>query len=121
MEDKLEKMFERQIQFMEMLRLHDLIPEWPLDLTSKSGQRLIREMMHSMGEELFEASHTLKNKMHRLTDARLYDREHYREELGDALAYFLEICIMSGFSPEELYQEYCRKNSIVKERLLKGY
>ena len=121
MKDRLEHCFELQSQFMEDLREHDLMTEWPLDLTTKQGQRLIRETMHSMQEELFEASHTLKNKMHRLTDARIYDREHYFEELGDAFAYFMEICILSGFTPEELYQEYVRKNAIVVGRLEKGY
>lgn len=121
MEDKLKDIFARQEEFMELLRQADKMPEWPVDLTTKPGQRLIKETIFNLCEELFEASFTLKNRMHRVTDAREIDYNHYREELGDALAYFIEVCIMSGISPEELYEEYCRKNAIVKERLQKGY
>lgn len=121
MSDRLDDMFQRQTTFMELLRDHDLLPEWPVDLTSKPGQRLAKEIVFNICEELFEASYTLKNRMHRLTDARLVDMDHYREELGDAFAYFLEVCIISGVTPHDLYDEYCRKNAIVKERLEKGY
>ena len=63
------------------------------------GQRLVKENMFNMQEEMFEASYTLKNKMHRLTDVRVYDRAHYVEELGDAWAFFMEICLLSGITP----------------------
>lgn len=119
--DRLEEMFERQKQFMAELREHDKLPEWPVDLTSKPGQRLIRETILNLIEELMEASFCLRNKMHRLTDVRVLDREHYVEELGDAFAYFLEVCAFSDISPQELFDEYCKKNTIVKERLQKGY
>jgi hypothetical protein len=119
--DRLEDVFERQTEFMELLRQNDRIPEWPVDMTSKPGQRLIKETIFNMCEELFEASFTLKNRMHRLTDARLVDIDHYREELGDAFAFFLEVCILSGVTPQDLYDEYVRKNAVVKERLQRGY
>jgi len=119
--DMLQECFDRQEKFMEMLREADRLPEWPVDMTSKPGQRMIRETMHNMNEELFEAGHTLKNRMHRLTDARLIDMDHYREELGDTFAYFMEICILSGFTAGELFEEFKRKNAIVRDRLENGY
>ena len=42
-EDMLFDMFERQKKFMEMLVANDKCPEFPIDITSKSGQRLIKE------------------------------------------------------------------------------
>lgn len=119
--DRLFDMFERQEDFMKLLELNDKLPIWPINLTTKQGQRMIKEIMHEMHGELFEATYTLKNKMHRLTDDREFDRDHYIEELGDAFAYFMEVCIMSGITPYELYAEYCRKNKIVKERFENGY
>lgn len=119
--DKLDEIFKRQQEFMELLRQNDKIPEYPLDLRTKPGQRLTKEVMFNMIEEVMEASFTLKNRMHRLTDDRSYDREHYKEELGDAFAYFIEVLIFSDISPQELFDEYCRKNAIVKERLERGY
>lgn len=121
MSDRFEDMFAKQAEFMELLRQNDKIPEWPVDMTSKPGQRLIKETIFNLCEELFEASFTLKNRVHRMSDARLVDMDHYKEELGDAMAYFIEVCIFSGFSPEEMYQEYIRKNQVVRDRLKKGY
>lgn len=121
MTDKLEEIWSRQEEFMQELRKHDLIPEWPVDLRTKPGQRMIRETIMNLIEELIEASFTLKNKVHRLTDDRALDFDHYTEELGDALAFFVEVCILSGLSPNELHAEYCRKNAIVKKRLEEGY
>jgi NTP pyrophosphatase (non-canonical NTP hydrolase) len=121
MSDRLDELFERQTKFMELLRDHDKMPEWPLDLTTKASQRLIKETVWNMVEELAEASYTLKNRMHRITDARVLDIQHYKEELGDALAYLVEICILSGFTPQEIFDEYCRKNKVVQERLESGY
>lgn len=121
MSDKLEKAFTKQREFMDMLREHDRLPEFPVDLTTKPGQRIIRETILNLIEELMESSFCLRNKMHRLTEATELDFEHYREELGDAFAYFIEVCIMSNISAEDLYVEYSRKNLIVKKRLVDGY
>lgn len=119
--DRLCDMFDRQESFMRILVQADKMPEYPIDLTSKYGQRQIKEMTWNLVEELAEAMFTLKNRMHRFTDHQDVDFEHFREELGDALAYFLEICIFSDISPQELYDEYCRKNAIVKRRAQEGY
>lgn len=119
--DGLEDIFRRQEVTMQELRLRDKCPEWPLDITTKPAQRLLKEHIFNACEELFEASYTLKNKAHRQTDVRVIDRAHYVEELGDALAFFLEVCILSGITPEELYGEFCRKNAIVVKRIQDGY
>ena len=78
-------------------------------------------MTFNVIEELAEASFTLKNRMHRISDARVVDIAHFKEELGDALAFFVEICLLANISAEELFEEYKRKNSIVSERLKNGY
>lgn len=119
--DMLETMWRLQEEFMEELKENDKMVEWPVDLTSKAGQRLIKETAFNMDCELHEAMMTLKNKVHRLSEVRMLDRDHYVEELGDTLAFFMEICILSGISPVEMYQEYKRKNAIVRQRLKDGY
>lgn len=121
MKDKLNDIFERQSSTMQALRQADRLPEWPVDLTTKPGQRQIKELMFESIGELMEASYILKNKVHRISDDRSVDLDHFKEELGDALAYFVEICIFSGISPEELYREYCRKQAIVLKRIEEGY
>jgi len=114
-------MFYRQEGNMQILEERDVLPPWPIDLTTKQGQRMIKEIVSDCHNELWEATYTLKNKIHKVTDDREFDRSHYVEELGDTLAYFMEICILSGISPQEMYNEFCRKNRVVKERFESGY
>jgi hypothetical protein len=121
MADKLDKAFARQREFMDMLVEHDKMPEYPVDLTSKPGQRLVKECAFNLIEELMEASFTLKNRQHKLSEDRELDYEHFVEELGDTFAYFIEVCLLCGITADQLYEEYCRKNQIVKERLKNGY
>jgi hypothetical protein len=121
MKDKLEDAFSRQEEFMKILKDYDKLPEYPVDLTSKFGQRLAKEVVFNLSDELHEATATLKNKMHRISDDRSIDFDHYREELGDAFAFFMELCLISGISAEQLYDEYCRKNAIVRKRFESGY
>ena len=119
--DRLEEIFKRQVELMQSLKDGDKLPEWPIDLTSKYGQRLIKELIWALVEEMAEASFILKNRSHRFTDHTDVDFAHFKEELADALAYFIEICVFSGINPSELYEEYCRKNFVVKQRVEKGY
>lgn len=121
MADKLEKAFMLQKEVMDMLVEHDRFPEYPVDLTTKFGQRLAKEVIFNMIEEIAEASFTLKNRQHKISDDRTLDRPHYVEEIGDAFAYFMELCILSGVSADELYDEYRRKNQVVRQRITEGY
>jgi hypothetical protein len=121
MADKLEKAFSLQREFMDMLVEHDKLPEYPVDVTTKPGQRLIKECVWNLVEELAEASFTLKNRMHKLSDDVEMDFDHYVEELGDAFAYFIEVCHLSGITADMLYDEYRRKNQVVRDRLKNGY
>lgn len=117
----IKNLFLLQEEFMQMLEERDKLPPWPVDLTTKNGQRMIKEITNELHGEIWEATHTLKNKAHRMTDDREFDFAHYLEELGDAFAYFMEVCIMSGITPEMLSKEYVRKNGVVKARLRDGY
>lgn len=119
--DKLDDMFDRQRELMDKLIAADKLPEYPVDITSKYGQRQIKELTFAMIEEMTEGTYILKNRSHRFTDHTDVDFAHFREELGDALAYFIEICVFAGISPAELYEEYCNKNQVVKQRVTDGY
>lgn len=121
MSDKLDKIFFKQKEFMDMLLEYDKLPEFPVDLSTKPGQRLIKETVWFLVEELAEASFTLKNRVHKISDDSEVNFDHYKEELIDAFSYLVEIFLLSGISANDLYEEYSRKNLIVKERLLKGY
>lgn len=121
MADKLDKAFTLQREFMDMLVEHDKFPEYPVDLTTKIGQRFVKECAFNLIEELMEASFTLKNRQHKLSDDTVVDFDHFKEELGDAFAYFIEICHLCGITSDDLYTEYSRKNGIVRKRIAEGY
>lgn len=119
--DRLEEIFSRQRALMEKLIQADKLPEHPIDITSKHGQRQIKELIFAMIEEMAEASFILKNRQHRFTDHTDVDFGHFKEELADALAYFVEICVFAGIGPDELFAEYCAKNAVVQKRVAEGY
>lgn len=121
MADKLDKAFALQREFMDMLVEHDKFPEYPVDLTSKLGQRFVKECAFNLIEELMEASFTLKNRQHKLSEDTEVDYAHFKEELGDAFAYFMEICHLCNITADDLYEEFRRKNQIVRRRLQEGY
>jgi len=47
-------------------------------------------------------------------------REHQLEEITDILFFYLESIILSGFTPEEIEQEYVRKHAVNLERYRRG-
>jgi hypothetical protein len=122
MMDKLQEMWEQQEKFMELLQERRGFTKFPVDITSKSGQKLLKGYTHECMHELFEANQMLKNsKDHRATDVDDFDREGYVEELVDALHYFFEIAILSGVSLEELHASYMKKGSVNITRIENGY
>ncbi len=119
--DRLDRAFALQREFMDMLVEHDRFPEYPVDLSTKPGQRFFKEVAFNMIAELMEATVILKNHVHHLTDRTDVDFEHFLEELGDAWAFFMELLIIAGITPERLHAEFVRKNGLVKRRLAEGY
>lgn len=122
MTDKLEKMWDQQEKFMRLLQTRRNFPEFPVDMTTKSGQKFLKGITHECMHELFEANLLLKNsKDHRATDVSEFSREEYVEELVDALHYFFEIAISSGVSMDELHEAYIKKGQINIDRIENGY
>ena len=120
--DKLEAMYEQQRDFNKLLRDERGHPDFPLDLSQKSSQILLKNLAHECMHELFEANHLLKNsKNHRATDMGTFDRESYKEELCDALHYFFGILNYSGITCDEIYETYMRKGEVNVGRIKNGY
>lgn len=120
--DRLEQMWAQQTDFMKLLQEKRNFPSFPVDLTSKPGQKFIKGLMHECMDELHESLQHLKNsKDHRATEVTNFDREEFVEELCDSLHYFIEIAIASGVDLQELFDAYIKKGEINKKRILKGY
>lgn len=119
--DKLELMMKQQEEFMRLLQKERNFPSFPVDLTSKEGQKAIKLMMYEMADELAEARLHLKNKPHRATVINDVDRKAYVEELCDVFHYLNEILIASGISVDEIFDAYMAKGEKNTARILNGY
>ena len=119
--DRFALMWKQQYDFMKLLQEKRGFPQFPVDLSTKSGQQFLKSITHECMEELFEANKELKNgKSHRLTEVET-DRSAYIEELSDAMHFLFEIIILSGISQEEFFDMYMRKGETNFNRINNGY
>ena len=121
---KLEEMFKLRKEFI--LRLEEEIPgsypNVPVDLSSKKGQQLCRDLALKGVEEMFEALQHLKNwKDDKLTENPEVKQDEFLEEIVDAFNYFFSLIIASGFSHEDLYKAYIDKDKKIHDRLTNKY
>ncbi len=124
MEDRLQELFDLREAFMSKLveRVPGSHPKYPLDLSKKSDQQFCRDMALRGVEEMFEALQHLKNwKPHRVTEVKDFNRDDFLEEIVDAFNYFFSLIILTGFSVDDLYEAYIKKDKIIHERLDSGY
>ena len=122
--DSLDEMFRLREMFMTAMKEAnpDIYPAWPVNLTEKKSQQVLRDTALKGVEEMFEALQHLKNwKPHKKTETSDFDREEFLEEIVDAFNYFLSLLVLTGVTPEELFTAYCRKDDIIHERLKSGY
>lgn len=123
-ENRLEQMFVMRETFMSLLESSrpGSYPSWPLDISSKKSQQVLRDTALKGIEEMFEALQHLKNwKPHRSTDVPDFDKEEFLEEVVDAFNYFLSVLVLVGVSEEEFYKAYRSKDKIIRDRLESGY
>lgn len=121
-DDDLKVMWSQQEQFMKLLQEKRNFPTFPVDISSKNGQKLLKDITHHMMDELFEAGQHLKNsKSHRQTLVPEVDREAYKEELVDALHLYFELVIASGITLEEMVEAYLSKGRTNTSRIENGY
>ena len=122
--DKLQEMFRLRERFMfEIARANpDIYPDWPVDLTDKKSQQVLRDTALKGVEEMFEALQHLKNwKPHKKTEIKDFDREEFLEEVVDAFNYFFSLLVLTGVDADELFNAYLRKDTVIHNRLTTGY
>lgn len=120
--DRLTVMFDEQVEFMRLLQEKRAFPHFPVDLSTKHGQKFVKEMSHECMHEMFEAIHLLTDsKDHRLSRTNDFNREKFLEEMSDALHYFIEVCALIGISADDLFEAYTKKGRININRISSGY
>ena len=103
-------------------RIPESYPDLPLDLADKEHQQVCRDMALRGVEEMFEAVQHLKNwKPHRLTEVTEFNHEEFLEEIVDAFNYFFSLIIMTGYTSEDFFDAYKKKDSKIHQRLEEGY
>ena len=83
----------------------------PVDLDDPHGQAQIKDHMFRLIAELVEASECLKNRPHKVTQMPT-DKDHFLEELSDALHFMLSIFVLVGLSAEDVYRLYYAKHQV---------
>lgn len=123
MKNHLEEMFKQQHEFMLLLQKHRNFPEFPVDTSSKDGQKLCKTIAYDAMGELFEVIQELKHsKDHRKTDlSDQFDRSKVIEELVDCMHYFVELCLLLDVDWKEFHQQYMAKGNVNFDRINRGY
>ncbi len=122
--DMLSEVFSKRESFMYLIKekFPDAYTDWPVDISKKTSQAVIRETALKGVEEMFEALGHLKNwKPHRETDIPEINREEFLEEIVDAFNYFFSLMILMGVDVQEFYEAFNNKDSIIRRRIQKGY
>ena len=116
--DMLKKIFTRQhallrkYQKIEVKNLPHVVPDKvPVEINSYLGQDQIRQRFFWAIVEMAEALDCLKNKAWKQTMVEV-DVDHFREEVADALHFFVEGCILAGITASDLFSLYMRKSEV---------
>ena len=124
MSDRLKQIFDFREEFMQLIKVkyQDSYPTWPIDLSEKKSQAVIRETALKGVEEMFEALGHLKNwKPHRETEMKEFNREEFLEEVVDSFNYFFSLLVLMGVDCNEFFEAFIKKDLIIRERLKAGY
>lgn len=125
--DMLQSIFDGQKQLIE--KYHGIEaargalvvePEQYGHIDHRYVQWRIKDLNARCIEELMEAMNTLKNKQWKQSEVPT-DKVHFYEELGDALHFFVELCITAGMDAKDLAQIYHRKHAVNQFRQRSNY
>lgn len=117
MPDLLATMFEQQKQHMGVYgtAFPADVRERAKALWRRETHVRVREFAGYTVEELYEAINLLKAKPWKKS-FRPPDRDKFMEEIADMWHFLIEMHIIAGITPEEIFQAYFRKTAINVER-----
>jgi len=125
--DMLQEIFKRQSELLytykeiEKLMLPHVVPDKiPVAIDSHLGQDQIKQRFFWSIVEICEALDCLKNKAWKKTMVEV-DINHFREEVADALHFFIEACILAGLDASDLFSLYMQKSEVNKFRQRSNY
>jgi len=92
----------------------------PVDIHSHEGQARLKDLAFRCIAEIVESTECLKNKPWKQTPMET-DIMHFREEVSDALHFFVAYCLAAGITAEQLYALYFAKHDVNKFRQRSKY
>ena len=116
-QDKLDLLFDLQNRLMKNYELCDILPEFPVDLSSKDGVKVIKDCLFHISSELHEVAKELKNRPDHLVENPEYDDEALDKELMDVLHLVIELLILCGKTPDEVIVKFKTVNDDNHRRL----
>lgn len=102
------KLFAEQVELMKQIGF----PNLDLDY-----DELIEEVVHCVGSEAAEMSSMFLVKTKPWKEFELINVEHLFEESIDVLHFLLELWILLGLSPQQVFDEYISKNIKNRKRI----
>ena len=87
-EDSISFLLDRQRELVEKYKGIEEMPDLPMDIDTKESQIWVKDFLWRVTEELMEAYEGIDH------------RDHYMEELSDALHFYLEIYILIDNRPQ---------------------
>lgn len=109
----LEEIFSKQSRFQHALG-------YPVEvLTGNARQKYIEFNTIALIDEIMESLRETPWKPWK--KLQQFNSVQYKEELVDALHFFVNLCLAAGFTSDELYDSYCKKMKINVERQMEKY
>jgi len=116
--DKLNEIFSKQRQLMVKYGIRANMSSFDFDhqyINNAKYQNKLRECVFYLTEELYEAMNLLKNKPWRKQNTKT-DSVAFRKEIADALHFYVELCVLCGFTPDTLFKQYMNKAAVNEDR-----
>lgn len=112
--DKLDDLFVKQRMLQEKF-------ENDLDGMSNSvRQQYTKDNVLGLLDETHEILREVNWKNWKKTKKDV-DVDRLKEELADAFHFFINLCLAWGFSAEEIYEAYLKKNDVIVQRIHDNY
>ena len=119
---RLKEMFELQMKLQNRLGTFEKI-----SVMGEAGkQQFTNQMLLAIFEETVEIMRETKYKNPEVVPfgwkkGQGYNREAMLGEVVDLWHFMMNICLAHGFTADDFYGEYCKKNGINHERQQNGY
>lgn len=123
----LEMIFEGQRHLMAKYHAREKANGSPVitsDMEGNLDDRQVQARCHELYgytvREMSEAMQELRNKPWKKSDTPV-ERDLFVNEIGDALHFFVELCITAGMTADDLHRAYFRMHQKNNDRLASSY